>query len=110
MILILTFAAFMAIMPAANAHTPSWTIPTYAFISVEPNPVGVNQAAFVNFWLDKVAPTANSQYGDRWQNFKVTVTKPDGTTTTLGPFTSDDVGGAFTTYIPTAARHLYFRV
>ncbi len=103
LILILTFSAIMAGMPTAKAHTPPLTVSTYAFISVEPNPVGVNQAAFVNFWIDKVAPTANSQYGDRWQNFKVTVTKPDGTTTTLGPFTSDDVGGAFTTYIPTAA-------
>ena len=102
LILILTASAIMAAMPAANAHSPPWTIPTYAYLTVNPNPVGVGQAAFVNFWLDKVAPTANSQYGDRWQNFTVTITKPDGTTTTLGPFGSDDVGGAFTTFTPTA--------
>ncbi len=108
LVLILTFSALMAAMPAAKAHTPPWTIPTYAFLNVAPNPVGVGQAAFVNFWIDKVAPTANSQYGDRWQNFKVTVTKPDGTTATLGPFTSDDVGGAFTTYIPTATGSYTF--
>ncbi len=108
LILILTFAAFMAAMPAANAHTPPWTIPTYAFISVEPNPVGVNQGAFVNFWIDKVPPTAGNQYGDRWENMMVTVTKPDGTTTKLGPFRSDDVGGAFTTYTPTVTGSYNF--
>jgi hypothetical protein len=87
-------------LPAGNAHTPTWTIKTYAFISVEPNPVGVGQQAFVNFWIDKVPPTASAQYGDRWNNFEVTVTHPDGTTENLGPFTSDDTGGAHTTYTP----------
>jgi outer membrane protein assembly factor BamB len=100
LVLMLTIAVSIVALPAANAHTPPWTIPTYAYISVEPNPVGVGQAAFVNFWLDKVPPTANGAYGDRWQNFTVTVTKPNGNTETLGPFTSDDVGGAFTTYTP----------
>ncbi len=108
LILMLTVSGMMAMVPAARAHTPSWTIQTYAFLTVNPNPVGVGQAAFVNFWLDKVVPTSNNIYGDRWQNFKVTVTKPDGTTATLGPFTSDDVGGAFTTYIPTATGNYTF--
>jgi hypothetical protein len=98
--LMLTIAFSLAALPAANAHTPSWTIPTYAYLSVQPNPVGIGQQAFVNFWLDKVPPTAMQQYGDRWHNFTVTVTKPNGNTETLGPFTSDDVGGAFTTYTP----------
>jgi hypothetical protein len=98
--LMLTIAVSLAALPAANAHTPSWTIPTYAYLSVQPNPVGIGQQAFVNFWLDKVPPTAMQQYGDRWHNFTVTVTKPNGNTETLGPFTSDDVGGAFTTYTP----------
>ncbi len=108
LILILAISAIMAAMPAAKAHTPPLTIPTWAYLSVEPDPVGVSQAAYVNFWIDKVPPTASAQYGDRWQNFKVTVTKPDGTTATLGPFSSDDVGGAFTTFIPTAAGNYSF--
>jgi hypothetical protein len=73
-------------LPAANAHDPPWTIPTYAFIEVNPNPVGVNQTAYVNMWLDKVPPTAVMYWGMMWHNFEVTVTKPDGTTETLGPF------------------------
>jgi hypothetical protein len=87
-------------LPAVNAHTPAWTIPTWAYLSVEPNPVGVGQEVFVNFWLDKVPPTAAMMYGDRWHNFQVTVTDPSGNKETLGPFTSDDAGGAHTTYAP----------
>jgi outer membrane protein assembly factor BamB len=96
----LTIAVTLVALPAANAHTPAWTIPTYAYLSVTPNPVGVGQAVYIGFWVDKVPPTANAQYGDRWHNFTVTVTKPDGSTEKLGPYSSDAVGGAFTTYAP----------
>lgn len=52
-----------------------------------------------NFWLGKVSETASGAYGDRF-TFTVEVTKPDGTKETLGPFTSDPVGGGWTTYTP----------
>jgi hypothetical protein len=100
LILLLSLSGLLAIIPAVSAHDPAWTLPTYAFISIEPNPIGIGQDVFVNFWLDKVPPTAAIQYGDRWHNFTVTVTKPDGSTISLGPFTSDDVGGSHTTYKP----------
>ena len=45
-------------------------------------------------------PTAAGSYGDRWENLKIIITKPDGTTETLGPFISDDTGGTYTTYSP----------
>ena len=38
----------------------------------------------------------------------VKVTLPDGTTTTLGPFTSDDTGGTHTTYTPTEVGNYTF--
>ncbi len=98
--LMLTMAVTLVALPAANAHDPPWTIQTWAYLSVEPNPVGVGQEAFVNFWIDKVPPTAVAQYGDRWHNFTVKVTNPSGNEETLGPFMSDDTGGAFTTYTP----------
>ena len=95
-------------MSSTNAHSPGWIIPTYAFINVSPNPVGIGQQAFVNFWIDKPTQTANGAYGDRWHNFTVTVTKPDGTTETLGPFTADDTGGTHTTYVPTVLGNYSF--
>ena len=84
----------------ASAHTPPLSIPTFSFISVSPNPCGVGQTLRVNFWVNEPPPTASAQYGDRWHNMTVIVTKPDGTTTTLGPFSSDDTGGTSTGYTP----------
>ncbi len=108
LILILTVSALMAAIPLAAAHDPPQTVQTWAFLSVEPNPIGVGQAAFVNFWLDKTPPTANSAFGDRFQNFTVTITSPDGSTQILGPFASDAVGGAWTTFTPTAIGSYQF--
>lgn len=88
-LLTLSMLSSTMLLQNASAHAPAWTIPTWAYISVMPNPVGVGQTTFLGFWIDKVPPTAYQEYGDRWHNFKVTVTKPDGTTETLGPFTSN---------------------
>jgi len=41
--LIISMGASTILLPAANGHTPSWNIPTFAFINVAPNPVGVGQ-------------------------------------------------------------------
>jgi hypothetical protein len=100
LILILAAGTMFAIVPAATAHTPPISIPTYAYLSVSPNPTGINEAVSVIMWMDKYPPTANGQYGDRWQGMTVTVTTPDGSTQTLGPFTSDPVGDAVTSYTP----------
>lgn len=81
--LMLTFSALVAYLPAVNAHTPAWNIPTYAFIEATPNPVGLNQQIFLTFWIDKVAPTAAGIAGDRWTHYSVEVITPSGTKKTL---------------------------
>ena len=98
--LMLTMAVSLVALPTTIAHDPAWSIKTYAYISIEPDPVGIGQQAFLNFWIDKPPPTAASQYGDRWHGFTVTVTDPDGHQKTLGPYTSDDTGGAHDTFTP----------
>ena len=95
-------------IPTTNAHTPPWQIPTYAFINVAPDPAGLGQTVTVGFWLNVPPPTASGAQGDRWHNMKVTVTKPDSTTETLGPFTSDATGGTYTTYTPTTLGNYSF--
>lgn len=107
-ILVLSMTMSMTLVPSVHAHTPPISIPTYASLSVEPNPIGLGQTAYVGFWLDKVPPTAYQQYGDRWQNFTLTVTNPDKTTSTLGPFTSDDTGGSHTTFVPSKTGNYTF--
>ncbi len=102
LISLLSFAMIAVTIPLASSHTPPWTIPTYAFVTTSPDTVGVGQYALIVMWLDKYPPTAGGLGGDRWMNFTVKVTRPDGTVDTLGPFTSGPVGSTFTTYTPTA--------
>jgi hypothetical protein len=102
LILMLTIAITLIALPLTNAHTPAWTIPTYAYLAVSPNPVGVGQQVFLVMWIDKVPPTAAGNGGDRWTGFTVEITKPDGTKQTIGPFTSDATSSTFTTWTPTA--------
>ncbi len=108
-LIVLTFAVTAIALPAANGHYPPWNIPTYAFLNVTPNPVGVGQAVQVTFWLDKVPPTANTIWGDRWE-LSVKVTKPDGTIQSFGPYKTDDVGGTYMIYTPDAIGTYYFQM
>jgi hypothetical protein len=49
-----------------------------------------------------VPPTAGLiGLGDRWQDYTIEVTKPNGSKETLGPFTSDPVGSMYTFFTPT---------
>lgn len=82
-------------VPTVNA-----AIPTYAFLAVSPNPVGVGQQATLIMWINPVNPTASGVSGGRWENYAVQVTKPDGGTETLGPFTADPASFAYVTYAP----------
>jgi hypothetical protein len=100
LLLVLTIAVPLMAVPLASAHTPALNIPTYSYVQVFPNPIGVNQQANIFAWLDKLPPTASGEYGDRWQGLTVTITKPDGSTQTMGPFTSDPVGTIFEIYTP----------
>ena len=95
-ILMLTFVALANFLPTVNAAD----LDTFAFLTVAPNPVGVGQTIHVAFWLNFVPPTASGAGGDRWEDMTVTITKPDLTTETKGPFTSDPVGGSWFSYTP----------
>jgi hypothetical protein len=114
MIAIFLMISMSASMMLTNA-TPSLapgkiSIPIIAFCNVGTNPDGVGQAVNIGFWLNLPPPTAIGVYGDRWQNMTLTVTTPGGTTTTLGPFSSDDTGGAHTSYTPTTVGTYSFQM
>jgi outer membrane protein assembly factor BamB len=102
-LLLSTTLCFFALPSIASAHTPPWTnIPTFAYVSTQPNPVGVNQPTEIVMWIDKVPPSAAGTAGDRWTGYTIIITKPDGTNTTKGPFTSFAESTAFTSFTPTA--------
>ena len=96
LVLSLIVAALVTFLPTVNAAD----IPTYAFLSAAPNPVGVNQQVTILMWLDKIDPTASGPAGSRFGDFSLTITKPNGDKETMGPFTSDPASFAYTLYTP----------
>jgi hypothetical protein len=100
--ILLIIAIGAAINPSEAA--PPTQITTYAYINVAPNPCGVGQTVTVNFWL--AVPNADASLAT---NMTIKVTHPDGTTETLGPFTSDQTGGTFTRYTPTVTGNYTFQ-
>jgi len=106
--LMMSLCAF-AVLPAVNSHTPAWNVPTYAYVSASPNPVGVGQALAVDMWLWPFSPTANGIYGDNWK-YTLTVTDPSGNTQNLGTFTSNPTAWAYTSYTPTSVGTYTFQM
>ncbi len=78
-------------VPAITGNTKA-----YPFIGATPNPVGVGQETLFHTGITQ--PLRATQ--DGWSGITITVTKPDGTKETLGPFRTDATGGTGTTYVP----------
>jgi outer membrane protein assembly factor BamB len=86
-------------LPTANAHTPIWNIPTFAFINATPNPVGLGQNAFVVMWIDKAFPSAVAGNDVRPHDYTLTIIKPDGTTQTMNwPVVTDPTSSQYTSF------------
>jgi len=60
-------------VPLPPGVTPDVTIPTAAYLSFRPNPVGVGQTILVNIWL-----TPSIHVARYFSDYKVTITDPDG--------------------------------
>jgi hypothetical protein len=103
-ILILSFA--LVTFPTVNAAE----IRTYAFLSVSPNPVGVNQLLTLTMWLSNIPPLDSDGWAIPWKDFEVSITKPNETTETLGPFQSDPVGSQWVSYSPNMVGKYTFKM
>ena len=105
-----TFSAILVVLPAANAHTPKWEIPTYAYLSVAPNPIGVGQRLFIVMWLDGVLPGAAVTNDIRRTGFKLNITKPDGSTETEEwPVVTDTASSQPMLYYPDKVGNYTFK-
>jgi hypothetical protein len=92
----------LAAIPEATAQQ---TRVTYAYIGALPNPAGVGQEVLLHLGI-----THPSQWPqDGWSGLTVTVERPDGTTETLGPYTTDTTGGTGAVYIPTMTGEYTFQ-
>ena len=88
-------------LPIGNAHDPPWTIPTSAYVTCTPNPIGVSQITTIVVWVDRYSPFSGGGIGQLWDGFKIDITKPDGNKQTIGPFTcASDVGSDWKQYTP----------
>ncbi len=90
----------MTLAPTTLAHNPPWQIQTWSYVSASPETVGVGQPTLIVVWCNLIPPTAAGQYGDRY-TFNVNIISPSGSNETLGPYTSDPVGGTYFSYTPT---------
>ena len=107
LVLMLSMAASMILTPSTLAQVyfpPGYDVPTYAFINVAPNPIGIGQTVNVNFFLSSVLESS-----ERPQNMYVTITDPAGTNTTKGPYTGDTTGGTFFNFVPDKIGNYIFQ-
>ena len=96
LVLILTVAALMTNLSGVIAQDPGRK-PTFPFIGAIPNPVQVNQQVLLHLGITDASPNL----ANVWEGLTVTVTKPDGTQQTLGPYKTDSTGGTGISYTPT---------
>jgi hypothetical protein len=100
-LLILSMSASMILIPSASAHTPPWTIPTFAKIYVAPDPIGVGQKATVYLFLTPTYADTNIANDYRFHNYKLTITAPDGKVTEQNFATViDTTSNQGTTFVP----------
>jgi len=96
MLIIFAFVVSIVPMTKVQAQTAP-TQQTYALVDAIPNPTGVGQATLLKYGISQALGSADLQ----WKGITMTITKPDGTTETLGPFNTDSTGSSFTQYTPT---------
>lgn len=101
LILLLSCSLTFAVASTAKAQVYAADYPTFSYLVVTPNPVGVEQTVSIAFWLDKAPPLINTVEYYGW-NFTLTITNPDGSTQTKGPFESDSLGGWYYQFTPSA--------
>ena len=96
LILMLTMVASLTCLPAANAVTAVPDRPTGAYISTNPDLVGLGQEITVNAWIYPSPAGPNYEMGTalhgfggvegmHFNNLKVTFTRPDGSKDTFMP-------------------------
>jgi hypothetical protein len=101
--LTVTIAFTIAALPITTAQTG--TMKTYAFINALPNPAGVGQEVLLHIGITH--PLSLQPEG--WEGLTVTVTKPDNTTQTLGPYRTDSTGGTGSVFVPDQVGTYYLQ-
>src|SRR4030043_1985844 len=80
--LMISMFASVMILPSTSAHTPTWNIPSYAYLIPAPDPVGIGQKVAIVMWVDTPLPSASVTNDIRRTGYKLTITAPNGATET----------------------------
>ena len=100
--LTISMSTSILLIPTANAHTPPWTIVSYAYLQAGPNPVGVGQSVLILMWVDGPMRNANLENDIRRHDYTLIITAPDGTKETYNwPEILDPTSTQFMRYTPT---------
>ncbi len=102
-VLMATIGVQAFLIPSTDAHTGGqiWQIPSYAYVSTAPNPIGVGQTAQVYMWVDTPMPSAAVSNDIRRHGYSLTVTTPEGKTESFSWDVVDDTTGMqFFAYTP----------
>jgi hypothetical protein len=112
-LMLMLTAVLIAQVSVINAQTQTWpTGNTYAYVVATPSPIGVGQRVIVTMFLTQIPPLAKwpGEAGSVWPGFTLAITAPNGTTTTMGPYTSYEDGTAFATFTPDTAGTYTFQM
>src|SRR5512137_130121 len=100
-LLIVSISASMILIPATSAHTPPWTIPTFAHLYVANDPIGVGQKQTIYMFVTPTYPDENIANDYRFHNYKLSITAPDGKVTVQTWQTViDTTSNQGTTFVP----------
>ena len=102
MFLILSFAVTLFTLPTTRAATRT----SYPFIDAVPNPVGIGQETLLNFGVLNFLIDET----EGWKDLTITITKPDNTTDTLGPYDTDSTGATGRSFTPDMTGTYYLQV
>ncbi len=87
-------------LPIANAQS-SGEMTSFAYLIVEPNPVGVGQTTYIAMMVDVPLPSATEANDIRRHDYQLTITAPDGTVTTKSwDRVADTTGVQSTSFTP----------
>ena len=90
----------LALIPTINAQS-SGEVGSFAYIVVEPNPVGVGQTTYIAMWVDGPLPDTSEANNIRRINYQLVITAPDGTKETkTWSVIPDTTGVQSTSYTP----------
>ena len=103
LVIILVTPVSNVIFSPVRAQT---VIPTKAYVSAEPNPVGVGQMVNVSMWIEPPPPSPT----DRFSGLIIQIKLPNNATEYLGPYITNSNGSAFAYYMPTQVGTYAFQM